>query len=135
MFRQLAITDLIKAVKTTLESGTTLPAYDIPPDNEPAPLVYIELVGLENADTKTMYVKSYTIWIHIIAEEKKSHVPIYSYIQQVQEAMTAGIDIGDAFKVVRAHDAGVNTIKTDPSGEKHAVLEYNYKIAYGMKFK
>ena len=135
MYKQLSITDLIKSVKKLIDTNTELHCYDIPPDNQPAPLVYVQLVGLDTADTKTLYCKEYTLWLHVIDDETKSHVPLYRHIEEVQEAMTDDLDLASCFSVVAATDKGINTIKKDESGEMHAVLEYSYKIAYGMQIK
>lgn len=135
MFKQLNLTDLVAAVKDRIETGTELPCFDIPPENEPAPLVYVEVAGLRPADTKTMYCKRYTLWLHVIAEEMKSHVPIYQYVEDVQEAMTEDIELPEGFNLVYQSDDGIQTIQTDESGEKHAVLEFEFVVSYGYKVK
>lgn len=135
MYKQMNLTDLMAAVQSRIETGTTLKCYDIPPENEPAPLVIEELVALTPADTKTMFCKDYTIYLHIIAEEKRSSVPINNYIQAVQEAMTEDITIPEGFELVNQTDGGIAAIQTDESGEKHAVLVYTFRICYGYKVK
>lgn len=135
MLRQLNLTDLVGAVKGRLESNTNLPIYDVPPENAPSPLVYVEVVGVEPRDNKTMYRKEYTLWLHVIADEAASHVPLYQYIQTVQEAMTEDVTLPEGFTLIVQSDNGVQTIKTDESGEKHAVLEYAFLVCYGFRLK
>lgn len=135
MFKQLNLTDLVASIKSQIETNTDLPVFDIPPKNQEAPFVFVELVGLKPADTKNMFCKLYTVWLHIIAQETKSSIPIYNYIQEVQEALTDDIEIPNSYNLVYQSDNGVQTINTDETGEKHAVLEFEYKISYGYKIK
>jgi len=135
MNRQLSLVDLVRAIQDRVREGTPLPCYDQVPDGTTSPFVFCEVVSIEPADNKTMYVKDYTVWLHIIAEETPSSVPIYQYIQQVQEAMTEDIRLPSYVRLVLQTDAGLQTIQDDPSGEKHAVLEYRFKVAYGFKAK
>ena len=135
MLRQLNITDLLAGIKQRIEAGTDLTAYDHVPENEPSPLVFLEFVQSEPADTKTMFCKLYTVYLHVIAEVSKSSVPVNDYIQAVQEAMTEDIELPPCVHLVWTSDDGVQTIKEDETGEKHAVLAYTFKIAYGFKTK
>lgn len=135
MLRQLNLTDLLAGIKQRIEEGTQLTAYDHVPENEPSPLVFIEMVQSEPADTKTMFCKLYTVYLHVIAEPSPSSVPVNNYIQAVQEAMTEDIELPSCVHLVWARDDGVQTIKDDETGEKHAVLAYSFKIAYGFKTK
>lgn len=135
MLKQLNLTDLVGAVKARLEGNTTLPIYDVPPKNAPSPLVYVEVVGVEPRDSKTMYLKDYTLWLHVIADETASSVPLYQRIQDVNEAMTEDIELPECFTLVMQSDNGIQTIKTDESGEKHAVLEYGFRVCFGYKLK
>lgn len=135
MFKQLGLTDLIAAIKQQIEADTDLTCYDVPPENAPSPLVYAEISGLKPDDTKTMYCKLYTVWLHVIAEEIPSSVPIHKHIQAVQEAMTDDITLPDGFGLVYQMDNGIQTIKTDETGEKHAILEFEFKISFAYKVK
>jgi hypothetical protein len=49
--------------------------------------------------------------------------------------MTEDIELPPCVYLVWARDDGVQTIKDDETGEKHAVLAYSFKIAYGFKTK
>ena len=118
MYKQLGLTDLIAAIKQQLEANTDLTCYDVPPENAPSPLVYAEIAGLKPDDTKTMYCKLYTVWLHVIAE-----------------AMTDDITLPDGFGLVYQMDNGIQAIKTDETGEKHAILEFEFKISFAYKIK
>lgn len=135
MFRQMNLTELLKAIKARIEADTSLRCYDVSPENAPAPLVYIEIVSIQPADTKTMFCKDYSVYLHVIAEEQASSIPINQYIQDVQEAMTQDITLPEGFELIMQTDNGISVIKTDESGEKHAVLLYTFRICYGYKTK
>lgn len=135
MYKQLNLTDLLAAIKERIEADTDLTVFDHVPINEPSPLVYIEIVGVSPSDTKTMYCKLYEVYVHVIAEESISSIPINHHIEHVQEAMTEDIVLPQGLTLVYASDEGIQTIKDDESGEKHAVLSYSFKISYGFKAK
>lgn len=135
MLRQLNLTDLMASIIGQIEINTDLPVYDMPPIDAPAPFVFVELINIQNADTKTMYCKEYRVWAHVIAEEVNSSMPVYAYIQKVQEALSTNIRLPRDYYLVTQMDDGVQTIKKDESGEKHAVLQYTFKVAYGFKAK
>lgn len=135
MYKQLNLTDLLASIKSKIEAHTDLPCYDVPPDNEPSPLVYMEVVSVKPADTKTMFCKIYTVWLHVISEEAKSLIPIHHHIQHVEEALTEDIELPVGLNLIMQTDNGVQTIKTDETGEKHAVLEFEFKVNYGLKMK
>lgn len=135
MKRQLSLIDLVRAIQERIEYGTDLKCFDVVPDNQPAPFVFVEIVSVQPADTKTMYVKDYEAHLHIIADGGSS-VPVYKHIQAVQEAMTDDIELPPFVRLVLQTDAGVQTIQTEEeTQEKHAVLDYVFKVAYGFKIK
>ena len=134
MLVQINLTDLMAAIKQRAERSG-LPVYDRVPDNEESPLIYMQLVAQRPADTKTMYCSEYEVWLHVIAEETPSSVPMFEYIQQVQEAMTDDIVLPERFELVLQTNNGVQYTAIDPSGESHAVLSYMFRIAYGFKCK
>ena len=135
MLKQLNLTDLIAGIKHRIESGTDVPFYDIPPADAPAPFVFAEITQTENADTKTQYCKIYRVWLHVIAEENGSSIPLYAHIQHVQEALTQDIKLPRGLNLITQTDEGIQTIKTDETSEKHAILQYAFKIGYGFKIK
>lgn len=135
MKKQLNLTDLMAAIKHRIEHDTDLTCYDVVPDDQPAPFVFCELRGTAPSDTKTMNCTTYTVWLHVIAEEQKSSIPIFHHIEHVQEAMTKDVILPRGVRLILQTDEGILTIKTDESGEKHAVLQYAFKVAFGFKTK
>ena len=135
MRRQLSLTDLVAAIRERIKAGSDLPCYDRVPDNAKAPFVYIEPVRMGPADSKTFYLKEYEVYIHVIADGKRSSVPVYTYIQEVQEAMTAEVKLPGYVHLVTQTDAGLQVLYTEETGEKHAVLDYVFQAAYGYKAK
>lgn len=134
MLTQLNLTDLMAAVKAKAERSG-LPVYDKVPVNTPSPLVYMQFISQKPADTKTMFCSDYEVWLHVIAEETESSVPMFQYIANVQEALTEDVVLPERFILVMQTNNGVQYTATDPSGEQHAVLSYTFKIAYGFKCK
>lgn len=134
MLTQINLRDLMAAIKAQTEQSG-LPVYDRVPDNAESPLIYMQLVAQRPADTKTMYCSEYEVWLHVIAEETPSSVPMFGHIQKVQEALTEDITLPAQFELVLQTNNGVQYTAVDPSGESHAVLSYMFKIAYGFKCK
>ena len=135
MLKRMNITDLMKAVQTQIKDGTGLPCYDSVPENAASPFYFMSYAGSQPADTKTMYVDRHTVDIHIIADVSPSSVPVFRYIQALEQAMTEDISIPKEYKLVRQSSGGVRTIQDDESGEKHAVMSFTFLISYGYKTK
>lgn len=134
--RQLSLTDLIAAIQKQINDNTDLKCLDVVPENTMPPVVYVEVVRVSPVDSKTFYMKEYEVYVHIIADGQRSSVPVYTIIQDVQEAMTANIELPDYVRLVTQTDAGVQTLYTyQATNEKHAVLDYVFRIAYGYKAK
>jgi hypothetical protein len=82
-----------------------------------------------------MYVDRHTVDVHVIADESPSSVPVFKYIQKLEEAMTEDVAIPCPYKLVRQSSGGVRTIQNDETGEKHAVMSFTFLISYGYKVK
>ena len=135
MLQKLGPLEIHKAVKNLVEKNTGLRCYDEVPTNEPSPLYYVELVRTRPDNTKTMWVEVYEVWLHAIAEPTKKSGPIYKMIEALDEAMTEGITLPEGHELIYQRGNGVQVIKMDESGEKHAVLSYEFKICYGFRAK
>ena len=55
--------------------------------------------------------------------------------QMLEEALTEDITLPDPYQLVLQTNSGINQIMTDETGEKHAVLSFEFMIAYGFKCK
>ncbi|MFR1762760.1 DUF5072 family protein [Frisingicoccus sp.] len=135
MYRQLGLLELIAAIQEKIEDKTELKCYDAVPENALSPFYFAEVVGKRPAHSKTMWRDIFTVWIHVIAEPTDSSVPLYSYIQMLEEALTEDIRLPEGFELVMQTNNGVQTIKTDETNEKHAVLAYEFMVCYGFKWK
>ena len=82
-----------------------------------------------------MYRDVYTVWIHAIAQPGDSSVQIYEMIQQLEEALTEDVPLPEGFELILQTSNGVQTIKTDETNEKHAVLSFEFTVCYGFKCK
>lgn len=96
---------------------------------------FAEIVGKRPAHSKTMWRDVFTVWIHAVAEPGESSVGIYGLIQELEEALTEDIELPEGFDLIMQTNNGVQTIKTDETNEKHAVLAYEFMICYGFKCK
>ncbi len=139
MYKQLGLVDLIAAIQKQVEGRTTLRCYDVVPKNAQSPFYAAEVIGKRPAHSKTMWRDVFTVWIHAIAEKPKgqqeSSVQIYELIQELEEALTEEIKLPDGFELIMQTNNGIQTIKTDETREKHAVLAYEFMVCYGFKCK
>lgn len=135
MLRRMNITDLMAAIQKQIKEGTGLPCYDSVPLNAESPFYFMSYAGSQPADTKTMFVERHTVDVHIIADVSPSSVPVFRYIQALEEAMTEDVTIPCPYKLVRQSSGGVRAIQNDETGEKHAVMSFTFLISYGYKTK
>ena len=138
MLKKLGLVDLIHSIQSKSEQNIEgVRCYDSVPKNAPSPFYFVEVVGKRPADTKTMFCEIFTVWIHAIAapEGNGSSIGIYNMIESLEESMTEDIELPECFNLVLQSSTGVQTIKTDETREKHAVLAYEFKVSYGFKVK
>ena len=135
MYKQLGLVDLISAIQKKVQDNTGTTCYDAVPDNAPSPFYFAEVIGKRPAHSKTMWRDIFTVWIHAIAEPGESSVQIYKLIQDLEEALSEDIELPEGFDLIMQTNNGVQTIKTDETNEKHAVLAYEFMICYGFKCK
>lgn len=131
-YQKLSPVTLIAAVRDKIESLTDLRCYDHVPLNEASPLYFAEITRIQPANSKTMYRDVYSVAIHCIAEESPSSVGVYNLIENLQSALSEDITLPEPFELVMQTDNGVQTIKTDESGEKHAIVSYDFTVCYGF---
>ena len=134
-YKQMGLVELISAIQKKVESKTELRCFDAVPENEPSPFYYAQVVAKRPAHSKTMWRDIFTVWIHAIAEPGDSSVQIYELIQKLEEALTDDIDLSEEYELIMQTNNGIQTIKTDETGEKHAVLAYDFMVCYGFKCK
>lgn len=134
MFGKINIGDVHESIKSKLESKLDIRIYDTVPDNEKSPLIFIQCVGKNDASSKTMYIEDFKFYIHCLSDGDTSD-SIYSLIQQVEEALTEDIDLKNENFLVSQVEDGLMQILTEETGEKHAVIQYSFKICYGFKCK
>ena len=131
MIRRLPITTLLAAVQERVET-TGKRCYDAVPLDAPAPFYYVEVVSIQPKNAKAMYVDAFNLYIHCIAEQSPSSVGVNVLIQNLQEALTEDIILPEPFNLIRCIDNGVTVIKTDETGEKHAICAISFEVAYGF---
>ena len=126
-YQKLSPVTLIAAVQEKVER-----CYDHVPLNEESPLYFAEITQIQPANSKTMFRDVYSVAIHCIAEESPSSVGVYNLIENLQSALSEDITLPEPFELVMQTDNGVQTIKTDESGEKHAIVSYDFTVCYGF---
>lgn len=131
-YQKLSPVTLIAAVQDKIEALTDLRCYDHVPLNEESPLYFAEIIRIQPANSKTMFRDVYSVAIHCIAEESPSSVGVYNLIENLQSALSEDITLPEPFELVMQTDNGVQTIKTDESGEKHAIVSYDFTVCYGF---
>lgn len=134
-YQKLNVTTLISAIQKKIKEKTGIKCLDHVPLNEPSPFYYAELSRTVPHNTKTMFRDIMTVWVHCIAEKSESSVSIYQMIDRLQEAMTEDIELPEPFELIMQVDGGVQTLKTDETGEKHAVVPYDFTVCYGLRCK
>lgn len=134
-YQKLSPVTLIAAVQEKVEALTGLRCYDHVPLNEKSPLYFAEITRIQPANSKTMYRDVYSVAIHCIAEESPSSVGVYNLIENLQSALSEDISLPEPFTLVMQTDNGVQTIKTDESGEKHAIVNFDFMVCYGFMCK
>lgn len=135
MLKQFPTVELIKAIQTRIKAGTGRKCLDAVRKNEKSPFIYAEFKQSRPANSKTMFMTDYTVYIHAISEPTDSSVPILKYIGEIEEAMTQDIEIPEPYSLVMQTYSGVMSNYTEETKEKHAVLSFTFRIAYGFKSK
>lgn len=135
MYKQLGLVDLISAIQKKVRDNTETTCYDAVPDNASSPFYFAEVVGKRPAHSKTMWRDIFTVWIHAVAEPGESSVQIYDLIRELEESLSEDIELPEGFELVMQTNNGIQTIKTDETNEKHAVLAYEFMVCYGFKCK
>ena len=134
-YQKLSPVTLVAAVQDKIETLTDLRCYDHVPMNEESPLYFAEIIRIRPANSKTMFRDVYSVAIHCIAEESPSSVGVYNLIENLQSALSEDISLPEPFTLVMQTDNGVQTIKTDESGEKHAIVNFDFMVSYGFMCK
>lgn len=134
-YQKLSPVTLVAAVQDKIETLTDLRCYDHVPMNEESPLYFAEITRIQPANSKTMFRDVYSVAIHCIAEESPSSVGVYNLIENLQSALSEDISLPEPFTLVMQTDNGVQTIKTDESGEKHAIVNFDFMVSYGFMCK
>jgi len=136
MLKRLGIADFIGCLIEHIESRTGLRCYDSP-DGVPSPFYSVQLLRSEPANTKTMFVDVYRVWIHCISEPVNpySNAPVLGLVTALEEAMTEDVEPPDGYKLIRQTYGGLQTLKQDESDEGHAVLSFDFHICYGLRCK
>lgn len=134
-YKKLSPIDMIASIQNKIEDKTELRCYDHVPMNAESPFYFAEITRILPSNTKTMFRDNYTVLIHCIAEKSDSSVGVYNLIQNLQEALSEDVSLPEPYILIMQTDGGVQTIKTDETGEKHAVVTFDFMVCYGFNCK
>lgn len=134
-YKKLSPIDMIASIQSKIEDKTELRCYDHVPMNAESPFYFAEITRILPSNTKTMFRDNYTVLIHCIAEKSDSSVGVYNLIQNLQEALSEDVSLPEPYILIMQTDGGVQTIKTDETGEKHAVVTFDFMVCYGFNCK
>ena len=135
MIYKLNPVDFLAALKARVEESTGLPCHDNPKDKE-SPFYSFELLGIKPDNTKTMLVDVFSVRIHCIAAPSEGSEAVLDMVHGLFEAMTARLAFGcPAFRSVNQQCDGLRAVKTDESGEGHAVVDYSIGVCYRLRMK
>lgn len=135
MLKQFPITELIKAVQAQVQAGTGKKCLDHVERDETSPFYFVEFRQSTPGNSKTMFVQDYLIYIHAVTEQTESSVPLYKYIEELEEALTQDISIPDPYNLVFQRDNGVISIYREETDEMHGIVSFTFRISYGWKCK
>ena len=136
MIQRLSIAVFLGCLIDHIEAKTGRKCYD-DPNGKASPFFSVQLVKSEPANTKTMYVDVYEIWVHCISEPvvPYSNAPVLELVNELEAAMTEDIELPEPYCLVRQEYGGLQTLKKDESEEGHAVLTFGFHICYGFRCK
>ena len=134
-YKKLSPIDMIASIQNKIEDKTELRCYDHVPMNAESPFYFAEITRILPSNTKTMFRDNYTVLIHCIAEKSDTSVGVNILIQNLQEALSEDISVPEPYILIMQTDGGVQTIKTDETGEKHAVVTFDFMVCYGFNCK
>lgn len=136
MLKKLSLLDMHVALKNRIETGTDLRLVDHVGKNEISPFIFLEIVGMTEKNTKTMYVDEFTVHVHLISAPDTDSIEHYGNIQKVQEALTEYLLLPPDFDLFGQTTSGLisNFIEKE-TNERHAVLGFVFKVSYGFKIK
>lgn len=135
MYKQIGFHELVSAIQKKVKSKTAYPCYDAVEKNTPSPFYFVQVTGKRPAHSKTMWKDTFIVWIHAIAAPAESSLFVYEMIQKLEEALTEDIELPEGYQLVMQMNNGVQSVQTDETGEKHAVLAYEFTVCYGYKMK
>lgn len=136
MIQRLSAADFVGRLMEVLENRTGIPCYSSP-DDEPSPLLSVQLLRSHPENTKTMFIDVFDIWIHCISEAAipYSDAPALELVKKVEGALMLPFNLPPPFTLQNIEYDGLETVKKDETGEGHAVLSFHFSVCYGFDVK
>lgn len=124
-----------------------VPTYGDGANHEPD-FFFLELIGKETVDTKTFYQDRFLVNAHCIAKKQRPTSSAQMNGQtNANEAMLTMVGIIESvmankihfekypFQMASQQEIGFVSGTTDPTGEPHAVVQFEFVVRYGLKCK
>lgn len=137
MIQRLSIAAFLGCLIEHIEAKTGRKCYD-DPDGMASPFFSVQLVKSEPANTKTMFVDMFEVWVHCISEPVKPHYsnsPVLRLVNELEIAMSEDLALPEPYTMFRQEYGGLQTLKKDESMEGHAVLSFSFFVCYGFRCK
>ncbi len=135
VYQSLGFVDFMKILKITIEKKTKLPCYTVIPNQTSYPFYYIEGVERKTVDAKSMWQELFTVYIYIIGESSDDGMKILNDIHELEQSLDDGILLSQEYKLIKQINNGIQMIKIENTNEVHAVIQYDFMISYGYKYK
>lgn len=136
MLKKLSTVDLLLSVKRQIKELTGIDTYDTaPPKDAPSPLYYVQFANSTPDNTKMMFRDRYSIVVHAIGTPDGTNAEIYKMIDALEEVLTVEISLPEEVELIRQTGTGIQSVKTDETNEKHAIVGYDFIVAYGFRIK
>ena len=134
-YKQMGLVDLISAIQNKVEERTGIRCYDAVPIIRSV----LSIMPRWSASVPRIQKRCGGIFLRYGSMQSLSQESLrYRYmilIQRLEEALTEDIDLPEEYELIMQTNNGIQTIKTDETKEKHAVLAYEFMVCYGYKCK
>lgn len=135
MIRKLGYIEFFSAVQELIEKNTGKKCYDYVAEGAESPFYILEITSKRPENTKTMLAEVFTIWVHSIASPSKRKEELYQLMQDLEEALMEEIQLPDNYVLIYQDNNGITYMQQDETDEWHSIIEFDIKVAYGLRTK
>lgn len=134
IYKRIGLKDLIEAICKRISSETGFDCSGTKEESAIEPYCFVDIAKVEAEDTDTMYIDVFTVKVHAV--EGENAIDIYAMIDEIQAAMSKEFLIESSIdNIIMQKSGGIDVIEMIETNRKHAVMSYEFKVAYGEKRK